>query len=40
MAKLITSTLSDMRKGRETWRVISLFTAASFIISVATTLAQ
>ena len=39
MSKLVADTLSDIKRGRETWRVLSVFTGASFLISVLTTLA-
>ena len=37
MNSFLKQTISDIRGGRQSWRVISLFGGSSFLISVAAT---
>lgn len=40
MSRFVNATLSDLRGGRETWRVFVLLGAPAFILAIAATLAQ
>jgi hypothetical protein len=40
MSRFLNATLSDLRGGRETWRVFVLLGGPSFIVAIAATLAQ
>ena len=40
MTAFVNKTVSDIRSGRDTWRVVFLFSSLSFVISVATTMAR
>jgi hypothetical protein len=40
MNAFMKNTIKDIRGGRESWRVFSLFSASSFFISVATVLVR
>jgi len=40
MTAFVKETVSDIRRGRESWRVLFLFSSLSFAISVAAALAQ
>jgi hypothetical protein len=36
MTHFLKETMSDIRGGRQSWRVLSVFSGSSFVISVAT----
>ena len=40
MRRFFNETLSDIRRGRETWRVFVLLGGPAFLVAVAATLAQ
>jgi hypothetical protein len=40
MSRFLNETLSDIRRGRETWRVFVLFGGPAFVVAIAATLAQ
>jgi hypothetical protein len=40
MTAFVKETVSDIRRGRESWRVLFLFSSLSFVISVAAALAR
>jgi hypothetical protein len=40
MTAFVNKTVSDIRGGRDSWRVVILFSSLSFAISIATTLAR
>jgi hypothetical protein len=40
MTTFMKATIQDIRGGRQTWRVMSLLTSSSFVISIATVLAR
>ncbi len=40
MSRFLNATMSDIRRGRETWRVFVLLGCPSFFLAVATALAQ
>jgi len=40
MSRFLNETLSDIRRGRETWRVFLLLAGPAFLVAIATTLAQ
>jgi hypothetical protein len=40
MNRFLTETLTDIRRGRESWRVFLALCAPSFVIAVAATLLQ
>ena len=35
MSKFVHETINDIKGGRESWRVLAMFTAPSFVIAVA-----
>lgn len=39
MSRFLNATMSDIRRGRETWRVFVLLGGPAFLLAVATTLA-
>jgi len=40
MSRFLNETMSDLRGGRETWRVFLLIGSPAFLVAVLTTLAQ
>ncbi|HEX7150954.1 MAG TPA: hypothetical protein VF618_05660 [Thermoanaerobaculia bacterium] len=40
MSHFVEHTLTDIRRGRQTWRVIAALSSASFVIAVAAALLQ
>ncbi|HKO00916.1 MAG TPA: hypothetical protein VJ032_04425 [Thermoanaerobaculia bacterium] len=36
MTHFLKDTMSDIRGGRQSWRVVTIFSGSSFVISVAT----
>lgn len=34
MNRFLTATVTDMRQGRETWRVFAIFCAPSFLLAI------
>lgn len=40
MSNFLNATMSDIRRGRETWRVFVLLGSPAFIVAVATALVQ
>lgn len=38
MSRFLKSTITDMRYGRESWRVFAVLTGTAFFVAVATTL--
>ena len=40
MSRFLNETLSDLRGGRETWRVFVILTSPAFVVAVAVTLVQ
>lgn len=40
MSRFYTQTMSDIRGGRQTWRVTLFLTAPAFVIAIAATLMQ
>jgi len=40
MNRFLTDTLTDIRRGRESWRVFLVFCAPSFVVAVAAALLQ
>lgn len=40
MTAFVNKTVSDIRSGRDSWRVVSLFSSLAFVLSIATTLAR
>jgi hypothetical protein len=40
MSRFLNATMSDIRNGRETWRVIVALSGPAFVLAVATTVLQ
>lgn len=38
MSKFVNETINDIRGGRDSWRVLAMFSAPSFLIAVAAAL--
>lgn len=40
MSRFLNATMSDLRGGRETWRVLVILASPAFVVAVVTTLVQ